>query len=127
MRLDPSALPPLPTQLSLPLLQNMHAWSRWVAPPQAHCCVLNTPKSTWPPTHEPHEPHELPPLLQNVRGTVGDPIPGTELRIADPTTLEPLPDGQVGLVLARGPGITPGAFPPPIQTRWVNHATREEG
>lgn len=45
------------------------------------------------------------PTLQNVRGTVGHPVPGTELRVVQPDTLEPLPTGEQGLVLARGPGV----------------------
>lgn len=44
----------------------------------------------------------------NVRGTVGRPLPGTELRVVDPETLRRLPDGARGLVLARGPGVFKG-------------------
>ena len=47
---------------------------------------------------------------QNVRGTVGQPIPGTQLRVVNPDTLEDLPDGQQGLMLARGPGIMAGYY-----------------
>jgi long-chain acyl-CoA synthetase len=51
-----------------------------------------------------------------VRGTVGLPIPGTRLRVVDPDTLRDLPDGEQGLVLARGPGVTPGYFDDPAAT-----------
>ncbi|KAF5840693.1 hypothetical protein DUNSADRAFT_15788 [Dunaliella salina] len=46
--------------------------------------------------------------VQNVRGTVGHPVPGTELRVVNPETLEPVAPGEAGVVLARGPGVTPG-------------------
>jgi len=46
--------------------------------------------------------------VQNVRGSVGVAVPGTELRVVDPATLEPVPDGTQGLVLARGPGVMAG-------------------
>lgn len=36
---------------------------------------------------------------------MGHPVPGTELRVVQPDTLEPLPAGEQGLVLARGPGV----------------------
>lgn len=45
---------------------------------------------------------------KNVRGSVGVPIPGTEVRVVDPETREVLPDGSKGLLLARGPGVMSG-------------------
>ncbi|KAG2429023.1 hypothetical protein HXX76_011265 [Chlamydomonas incerta] len=45
---------------------------------------------------------------QNIRGSVGVPTPGTQLRVVDPASLEPLPAGRQGLVLARGPGVMAG-------------------
>lgn len=47
---------------------------------------------------------------KNVRGTVGWPMPGAQLRVVDPETLEDLPDGQQGLLLAKGPGSMVGYF-----------------
>ena len=44
----------------------------------------------------------------NVRGSVGVPIPGTEVRVIDPNTREDLPDGHKGLLLVRGPGVMSG-------------------
>jgi len=38
-------------------------------------------------------------------GSVGHPIPGMTMRIVDPDTLAPLPEGEEGLVLARGPNV----------------------
>jgi len=48
--------------------------------------------------------------LCNVRGTVGGPIPGTDLKVVHPDTRQELPDGQQGLLLARGPGVSVGYF-----------------
>jgi long-chain acyl-CoA synthetase len=52
----------------------------------------------------------------NVRGTVGRPLPGTELRVVDPETLRPLPPGEKGLILARGPGVFAGYLDDPEAT-----------
>lgn len=54
--------------------------------------------------------------LANVRGSIGRAIPGTELRVVDPETFEDVPDGRQGLLLARGPGVTPGYFRDPSAT-----------
>ncbi len=48
--------------------------------------------------------------------TSGRPLPETELRIVDPASHEPLPAGQVGLVLLRG-HTTPGYHANPEETR----------
>ena len=44
----------------------------------------------------------------NLRGSSGQPIPGTEIRIVDLETRQPLPVGQRGLILVRGPQIMQG-------------------
>ena len=49
--------------------------------------------------------------LGNVRGSVGQPIPGTQLRIVDPERLFDVADGEQGLILARGPGVMKVASP----------------
>ena len=41
--------------------------------------------------------------------TVGRPLPGMELRIVDPVTRRPLPQGEVGEILIRG-HMTPGYY-----------------
>jgi len=46
----------------------------------------------------------------NLRGSAGRPIPGTEIKIDDPDTRAPLPTGQRGLVLARGPQVMQGYY-----------------
>jgi len=53
---------------------------------------------------------------RNLRGSSGQPIPGTEIRIADPETRQPLPTGQRGLVLVRGPQIMQGYYQNPEAT-----------
>jgi long-chain acyl-CoA synthetase len=47
---------------------------------------------------------------KNVRGTVGLPIPGTQIRVVHPDTMAPVPDGSQGLLLVRGPGVMAGYY-----------------
>ncbi len=54
----------------------------------------------------------------SVRGTVGRPIPGTEIRIVD-ETMAGLPAGRKGLILARGPQIMLGYYHDPERTARV--------
>jgi long-chain acyl-CoA synthetase len=56
---------------------------------------------------------------QNVRGTVGPAFPKTELRIVDPESHQPLPQGQQGLIQARGPQIMLGYYNDPEATAKV--------
>ena len=44
----------------------------------------------------------------NARGTVGKPIPGTQIKAVDPVTLMDVPDGEKGLLLAKGATIFGG-------------------
>ena len=53
---------------------------------------------------------------RNLRGTAGQPIPGTEIRIVDPETRITLAPGQRGLVLARGPQVMAGYYQNPEAT-----------
>jgi len=52
----------------------------------------------------------------NLRGSAGRPIPGTEARIVDPETRQPVPAGDRGLVLLRGPQIMAGYYKNPEAT-----------
>ena len=52
----------------------------------------------------------------NLRGSSGQPIPGTEAKIVDPETRQPLPVGQRGLVLLRGPQVMRGYYKNPEAT-----------
>lgn len=42
------------------------------------------------------------------RGTVGQPLPGVSVRIVDPETSAPLPPGQPGMLLVKGPNVMNG-------------------
>ncbi|WP_353930936.1 long-chain fatty acid--CoA ligase [Okeanomitos corallinicola TIOX110] len=54
---------------------------------------------------------------RNLRGSSGQPIPGTEVKIVDPETKQPLPVGQRGLVLLKGPQIMQGYYQNPEATQ----------
>ncbi|MBD2598633.1 long-chain fatty acid--CoA ligase [Nostoc spongiaeforme FACHB-130] len=56
---------------------------------------------------------------RNFRGSSGQPIPGTEVKIVDPETRQPLPKGKRGLVLLRGPQIMQGYYQNPEATAKV--------
>jgi acyl-CoA synthetase (AMP-forming)/AMP-acid ligase II len=53
----------------------------------------------------------------------GLPTPGTSLRVVHPETLAEVPDGQQGLLLARGPGVMAGYYADPGATAKVPHGT----
>lgn len=50
-------------------------------------------------------------------GTVGFPLPGVELRIADPETASMLPQGEVGVIEVRGPNVFKGYWNMPDKTK----------
>ncbi|MDI3421610.1 AMP-binding protein [Streptomyces luteolus] len=49
-------------------------------------------------------------------GTVGTPLPGTEIRVVDEKTGEALPDGEVGSIEVRGPNVFTGYWQMPEKT-----------
>jgi len=49
--------------------------------------------------------------------SVGRPLPGVSLRFVDPATLEPVPNGQEGLLLVKGPSQMRGYLKQPERTR----------
>ena len=53
------------------------------------------------------------------RGKIGHPLPGVSVRIVDPETSEPLPLGQPGLLLVRGPNVMKGYLGRPEKTAEV--------
>jgi acyl-[acyl-carrier-protein]-phospholipid O-acyltransferase/long-chain-fatty-acid--[acyl-carrier-protein] ligase len=53
------------------------------------------------------------------RGKIGHPLPGISVRIVDPQTSAPLPMGQPGLLLVRGPNIMQGYLGRPDKTAEV--------
>ncbi|AFZ56250.1 long-chain fatty acid--CoA ligase [Anabaena cylindrica FACHB-243] len=56
---------------------------------------------------------------RNLRGSSGQPIPGTEVKIVNPETRQPLPVGERGLVLLKGPQIMQGYYQNPEATKKV--------
>lgn len=54
--------------------------------------------------------------IENKPGSVGKPLEGIEVRIADPETLAPLPLGDEGMILVNGPSRMPGYYKAPDQT-----------
>ena len=59
-----------------------------------------------------------------IPGAVGLPLPGVEIRIADPQTGQAVPDGEVGVIEIRGPNVFKGYWRMPEKTR---EEFREDG
>ena len=55
------------------------------------------------------------------RGKIGHPLPGVSVKIVNPDTMEPVPLGQTGLLLVRGPNIMQGYLNKPEKTAEVIH------
>ncbi|RLP28416.1 malonyl-CoA synthase [Mesorhizobium sp. YM1C-6-2] len=53
---------------------------------------------------------------ERIAGSVGFPLPGVELRIADPATGKPLPQGEIGVIEVRGPNVFKGYWRNPEKT-----------
>jgi acyl-[acyl-carrier-protein]-phospholipid O-acyltransferase/long-chain-fatty-acid--[acyl-carrier-protein] ligase len=53
------------------------------------------------------------------RGRIGHPLPGIAVRIVHPETMEPVPLGEAGLLLVRGPNIMKGYYRQPDKTAAV--------
>ena len=53
------------------------------------------------------------------RGKIGHPLPGMSVRIVDPESFAPVPVGQPGLLLVRGPNIMQGYLGRPDKTSEV--------
>ena len=51
-----------------------------------------------------------------IAGTVGFPLPGVELRIADPETGKALPQGEIGMIEVKGPNVFAGYWRMPEKT-----------
>jgi malonyl-CoA/methylmalonyl-CoA synthetase len=53
---------------------------------------------------------------ERIAGTVGPPLPGVELRVADPETGAVLPQGEIGVLEVRGPNVFKGYWRMPEKT-----------
>ncbi|HET7717680.1 MAG TPA: malonyl-CoA synthase [Bauldia sp.] len=53
---------------------------------------------------------------ERIAGTVGLPLPGVSLRIADPETGAPLPRGAIGMIELKGPNVFKGYWRMPEKT-----------
>ena len=53
---------------------------------------------------------------ERVAGTVGFPLPGVELRIADPDSGAALPQGEIGMIEVHGPNVFKGYWRMPEKT-----------
>ena len=53
---------------------------------------------------------------ERVAGTVGFPLPGILLRVTDPETGKPLPDGETGMIEVKGPNVFKGYWKMPEKT-----------
>jgi acyl-[acyl-carrier-protein]-phospholipid O-acyltransferase / long-chain-fatty-acid--[acyl-carrier-protein] ligase len=54
-------------------------------------------------------------------GSIGRPLPGMQLRIVDPETREPMPPGEPGLLLVKGPNVMRGYLNQPEKTAAAMH------
>ncbi|MFN3147647.1 MAG: malonate--CoA ligase [Paracoccaceae bacterium] len=52
-----------------------------------------------------------------IAGTVGQPLPGVELKITDPETGAEVPQGEIGVIEVRGPNVFKGYWQMPEKTR----------
>ncbi|WP_119256525.1 malonate--CoA ligase [Shinella zoogloeoides] len=53
---------------------------------------------------------------ERVAGTVGFPLPGISLRVTDPESGKPLPDGETGMIEVKGPNVFTGYWKMPEKT-----------
>jgi acyl-[acyl-carrier-protein]-phospholipid O-acyltransferase/long-chain-fatty-acid--[acyl-carrier-protein] ligase len=53
------------------------------------------------------------------RASIGHPLPGISVRVVNPETFEPLPLGETGLLLVRGPNVMQGYLNRPEKTAEV--------
>ncbi|WP_018096471.1 malonate--CoA ligase [Sinorhizobium meliloti] len=54
---------------------------------------------------------------ERIAGTVGFPLPGVSLRIADPESGRPLPKGETGMIEVKGPNVFKGYWRMPEKTQ----------
>ncbi|WP_221793618.1 malonate--CoA ligase [Aquisediminimonas sediminicola] len=92
---------------SAPLLAETH---RAFADKTGHCILERYGMTeTQMNTSNPYEGTREP-------GTVGFPLPGVDLRITDPASGSPLPQGEIGMIEVRGPNLFSGYWRNPEKT-----------
>jgi fatty-acyl-CoA synthase len=69
---------------------------------------------------EVHDPDDLALAVRRLP-LLGRAVPGLELRVVDPDTLEPRPERHVGELLIRGTSVTPGYYKRPDATSALFH------
>jgi malonyl-CoA/methylmalonyl-CoA synthetase len=92
---------------SAPLLAETHA--HWFARTGHHILERYGMSETNMNTSNPYEGRRVP-------GSVGFPLPGTDLRIADDKGA-PLPQGEIGTIEVRGPNVFKGYWQMPEKTK----------
>ena len=53
---------------------------------------------------------------ERIAGTVGFPLPGVSLRVSEPETGKPVPDGETGVIEVKGPNVFAGYWRMPEKT-----------
>ena len=53
---------------------------------------------------------------ERIAGTVGFPLPGVSLRVSEPETGRPVPDGETGMIEVKGPNVFAGYWRMPEKT-----------
>ena len=56
-------------------------------------------------------------IEHRVRGTIGTPVPNSELKIVNPDTLSEVPPGHTGILMVKSPGVTSGYLNNPAATK----------
>jgi malonyl-CoA/methylmalonyl-CoA synthetase len=59
---------------------------------------------------------------ERIAGTVGFPLPGVSLRVADPESGRPLPAGEIGMIEVKGPNVFKGYWRMPEKTAQEHRA-----
>lgn len=54
---------------------------------------------------------------ERIAGTVGFPLPGTDLRVVDPDSGQAVVDGEIGMIEVRGPNVFKGYWQNPEKTK----------
>ncbi|QDU61017.1 Bifunctional protein Aas [Planctomycetes bacterium Pan216] len=84
-----------------------------VAPVEGYGCTELSPVVSCNRPNEPTDDHLQ---IGHKPGTIGHPLPGQAVRVVDPDTFQPLPTGEEGLLLIKGPNVMHGYLGKPEMT-----------